>query len=136
MSAAGESTRAGVIVLYVEDAPANVRLVERILSRNRPAVELVVASDGQEGLEIARERRPELILLDLNLPGMSGEEVLLGLQEEESTRDIPVVMISGDALPGRGQRLREQGAAEFLIKPFQVQHLLDIIDRELGDGRE
>ena len=117
-------------VLYVEDNPANVKLMERILER-RPHVSLVVAMQGRVALELAREHRPALVLLDLNLPDISGEEVLRRLLSDPRTATTAVVMISGDAMPEQSGRLRELGAADYITKPLDIARVLDIVD-ELG----
>jgi CheY-like chemotaxis protein len=114
-------------ILYVEDNPSNVKLVERVLAL-RPEIRLVVAMRGALGVDLAREHDPCLILLDLNLPDISGEEVLRRLKLDPQTIDIPVVGISADATPGQRARLQAKGAADYLSKPFEVAHLLQIVD--------
>jgi CheY-like chemotaxis protein len=114
-------------ILYVEDTPSNIKLVEAILAA-RPEITLVVAMQGSVGIELAREHDPKLILLDLNLPDLPGEEVLRRLKNDPLTRDTPVVIISADALPGLADRLRASGAAGYLSKPFDVTQLLAVVD--------
>jgi signal transduction histidine kinase len=114
-------------ILYVEDNPSNVKLVERVLAL-RPEIRLVVAMRGALGIDLARERHPCLILLDLNLPDISGEEVLRRLKLDPQTIDMPVVVISADATPGQRERLQAKGAADYLSKPFEVTRLLEIVD--------
>lgn len=114
-------------VLYVEDNPSNVRLVERVLAR-RPGVSLLVAMRGSVGLELARQHRPDLVLLDLNLPDLPGAVLLERLRAEPLTRDIPVVVISADATPEQVERLKAAGAADYLTKPFDIERLLAVID--------
>jgi CheY-like chemotaxis protein len=121
-------------VLYVEDNLANVRLMERIVSR-RPGVTLLVAIQGSLALELAREHRPNLILLDLNLPDMPGVEVLRRLRADPLTATTPVVVISGDAMPGQAERVRALGANDFVSKPFNLSRLLAVID-EAGLAQE
>lgn len=118
-------------VLYVEDNPSNVRLVERILAR-RPDVSLLVATRGLAGLELARRHQPDLVLLDLNLPDVSGAVVLEGLRSDPRTREIPVVVISADATPQQTERMRSAGAADYLAKPFRIESLLAIVDDLAG----
>ena len=117
-------------VLYVEDNPANVKLMERILER-RPHVSLMVAMQGGVALELAREHRPDLVLLDLNLPDIPGEEVLRRLRADPLTATTAVVMISGDAMPQQPARLRELGATDYVTKPLDIARVLDIVD-DLG----
>jgi signal transduction histidine kinase/CheY-like chemotaxis protein len=114
-------------VLYVEDNLSNVELVERIVAR-RPEVTLVVAMQGRFALELAREHQPSLILLDLHLPDVSGEQVLRQLRADPGTSATPVVMLSADATSGQIQRLRANGATDYLTKPFDVARLLAVID--------
>jgi len=119
-------------LLYIEDTVANVRLIEEIL-RSRPSVRLLPAMMGQLGLELAREHRPDLILLDLHLPDLGGEKVLAQLQADERTRDIPVVILSADATKRTPAPLLEAGASAYLTKPIRVSRLLKIIDEHIGD---
>jgi hypothetical protein len=118
---------AAVTVLHVEDNPLNARLVERVLNR-RADVRLLAASDGETALRLARERLPELILLDLNLPGLSGAEVLSRLRADPETRGLAVVVVTAHE-PGRtSERLRGLGILECLPKPVDVGRLLDLVD--------
>jgi len=113
-------------VLYVEDNPSNVRLVEQIL-RRQPAVLLTVAMRGLEALDIARNDPPDLVLLDLHLPDLPGEEVLRMLRRDPRTEAVPVVVVSADATPGQADRLRGEGAQEYLTKPLDVRRLLEVL---------
>jgi CheY-like chemotaxis protein len=121
------------IVLYIEDNLSNLRLVQRILS-HRSTVSLISATCGEQGLALAREQRPELILLDIHLPDIEGPEVLSRLQEEPVTRRIPVVVISADATPRQIDRLLAQGARAYLTKPLDVKKFLDSIDEVLDNS--
>jgi CheY-like chemotaxis protein len=121
------STRAELSVLYVEDNESNLLLVKRLF-RDRGDLALRTASRGLEGITIARAELPGLILLDLNLPDMSGTEVLDALQAEPATAAIPVVIVSADATPEQGENLRMRGAADYVTKPFEVRHLMAVID--------
>lgn len=118
-------------VLYVEDTLNNIRFVEAVLQR-RPSIELLPAMMGMLGFDLAREHRPDLILLDMHLPDLSGDAVLRLLQAEPATRDIPVVILSADATDlARGPMLA-QGATAFLTKPIGVQALLELVDQYVG----
>ena len=124
-------------LLYIEDQDLNLRLVERIL-QPRTHYRLLTARLARPGLELAREQLPDLILLDLNLPDMTGAEVLLRLKEDPATRAIPVVMVSADAMGERIQELLLQGASGYLTKPYKVAELLRIIEETLavsGSGK-
>lgn len=118
-------------VLYVEDNLVNFRLVESVAAL-RPGIELISAMQGSIGLELARRHVPDLILLDLHLPDMSGEDVLRELSLDPRTSRCPVVVISADATPGRINRLREIGALTYLTKPIDVAKLIELLDTTLA----
>jgi signal transduction histidine kinase/CheY-like chemotaxis protein len=126
---AGTSEGAGTVI-YIEDNLSNLRLMEHIVS-NRPEVKLIAAMQGQLGLELIQEHQPDLILLDLHLPDIHGDEVLRRLRQDPRTRSIPVVMVSADATPGQIERLLEAGASDYLTKPLDVRKLLELLDRTL-----
>ena len=117
-------------VLYIEDNPSNLRLIERILAR-RGDVEVVSAMQGRFGIELARQHHPSLILLDLHLPDIGGEEILRRLLDDPVTASIPVVMVTADATVGQVQRLLSAGAAAYLTKPLDVARLLGLLDEML-----
>jgi PAS domain S-box-containing protein len=116
-------------ILYVEDNVPNLRLVEQVAAR-RPHIRLLSAMQGQMGIDLARQHRPDLILLDLHLPDMSGEEVLRTLREDPVTSAIPVVMISADATSSTAKRLLEAGARSFLTKPLDMRRFVRLIEGE------
>jgi signal transduction histidine kinase/ActR/RegA family two-component response regulator len=124
----------GKTVLYAEDMVENFRLVEQIL-RQRPSVTLLPAMLADVALDLARQHRPDMILLDLRLPDMPGEDVLLRLRADARTRDIPVVILSADATPQRIDQLRANGVADYLTKPIDVRSLLQTVDCTLGEAR-
>ena len=117
-------------VLCIEDNLSNLRLFEVILAQ-RPEVLLLSAMQGRVGLDLARQHEPDLILLDLHLPDMSGQEVFAGLRQSVITRDIPVVIISADATAPQVQRLMEAGAKAYLTKPLDVAEFLRLLDAVL-----
>ena len=119
-------------VLYVEDNKSNLQLVERILAK-RPHIKLLSAMDGPLGVELAQQHEPALILLDLHLPGMDGEEVLKHLKADERTARIPVVVVSADATNSRVERLLAGGAEAFLTKPLQVTRFMSLVDATLEE---
>jgi signal transduction histidine kinase/CheY-like chemotaxis protein len=121
-------------VLHIEDNLANLNLMERILGQ-RGDVEVVAAMQGSLGLELAREHRPALVLLDLHLPDMSGERVLQRLRDDPETSSIPVVMVSADATTGQVQRLLAAGASAYITKPVDVSALLRVLDDAMA-GQE
>jgi CheY-like chemotaxis protein len=120
-------------VLYIEDNPSNLRLVERVLS-SRKEIQLITAMHGSLGLELAEKHRPDLILLDLNLPDMVGEEVLKRLRVTPGLEKTPLVIVSADAIPSKVARFLSVGASAYLTKPFDVRNLLGVIDDLLAKG--
>jgi CheY-like chemotaxis protein len=114
-------------VLYIEDDPVNFTLVERILEF-RPALKLMHARTGEDGVELAQTHQPKLILLDLNLPDMHGSEVLRQLQHQPATAKVPVVVLSADATPSQIERLLTAGARNYLTKPFDIDPFLAVVD--------
>jgi len=120
-------------LLLIEDNLSNRKLVERALAR-RPDIELLSAMQGHVGLDLAREHRPDLVLLDLHLPDMPGREILRRLRSYPETRRIPVVIVSADATQGQVARLTDEGAAGYLTKPLDVAAFFELLDRILGDS--
>lgn len=121
-------------VLFVEDDLANIRLMERLFKK-RPQVRLITATEGNLGLSLAREHSPDLVLLDLNLADVSGEEVLLHLRQDPALQGVAVVMISGDAIPSQIKRMLDLGADAYVTKPFDVQEILHLIDSKLQHSK-
>jgi PAS domain S-box-containing protein len=115
------------IVLYVEDNLSNINLIEHIIV-HRPHVKLVAAMQGRLGLDLAREHRPDLILLDLHLPDISGEDVLQGLRQVPELHETPVIVISADATRGRIERLLSMGVVDYLPKPLDIKRFLQLLD--------
>ena len=128
--AAGRASRG--VVLYVEDNLANFKLIEQVLSR-RPGISVIPAMQGSLGLQLARDHHPDLVLLDLHLPDMKGDEVLQRLLRDPMTASIPVVIASADATQRQVERLLRMGARAYLTKPIDVPRLLETVDELLGD---
>jgi PAS domain S-box-containing protein len=122
-------------VLAIEDNPSNLRLLE-VLLRSRPEISLMAAMQGSVGLDLARQHKPDLILLDLNLPDLSGKEVLARLNASERTRDIPVIVLSADATASQIERLLNAGARAYLTKPLDVTRFLYTLNTLLSDRKE
>ncbi len=118
---------AGLTVLYIEDNLSNLHLVDRIMGRW--GVRLISAMRPQLGLDLAAEHHPDLVLLDLHLPDLPGQEVLRRLRAAPATAAIPVVILSADARPGLITRLLDQGARAFLTKPLDVKQLRTLLDQ-------
>lgn len=115
-------------VLYVEDNPANRQLMQGLLRRHRPHIQLSCATDGPLGLELARQIRPHLILLDISLPGMSGFEVLEKLRDDPGTQDIPALALSANAMPQNVEEGLEAGFLNYLTKPIDLHQVLNALD--------
>ncbi|HEY0072428.1 MAG TPA: ATP-binding protein, partial [Chloroflexia bacterium] len=118
-------------VLYIEDNLSNLKLIERILER-RTNIRLLSAMQGGLGLELAREQQPDLIMLDLHLPDMHGDEVLQRLKAAPETAGIPVVILSADATPRQVERLLAAGARAYLTKPLDVKQLIGVLEETLN----
>jgi CheY-like chemotaxis protein len=114
-------------VLYIEDNPANIEVVSRFL-RTRPAVRLQSVTSGQAGLALAAQEIPDLILLDLHLPGLHGHEVLRRLKEDPATAGIPVAILSAEAAPAVIRHMRAAGVIAYLTKPLDLAELGQLID--------
>ncbi len=119
-------------VLYIEDNLSNLRLLEVVL-QSRPEVTLLAAMQGSVGLDLARQHKPDLVLLDLNLPDISGKEVLSRLRQSPLTGEIPVIIISADATPPQIERLLAAGAKAYLTKPLNVADFLRALDETLHE---
>jgi len=119
-------------ILYIEDNPSNFELVLQMLGEYAQ-IELLWATEAQPGLELARQRRPNLILLDLHLGATDGAEVLRRLKQDALTAAIPVIVVSADATIGQAERLRTLGAADYLTKPINVKHFVELIEATLGE---
>jgi len=113
--------------LYIEDNLSNLRLVERILAR-RPEVKLISAMQGRLGLDLAQQHLPDLVLLDLHLPDIQGDEILRQLRADPRTAQLPIVMLSADATAAQIEHLRACGATGYFTKPIDVRKFLTLVD--------
>ncbi len=120
-------------VLYIEDNPANLRLIAQILGRN-PQIHLITAHTPELGLELASARRPELILLDINLPGMDGYQVLSILRSDNYLKKIPVIAISANATQHDIDRGLAAGFDEYITKPIDIVRFREVLYRLLSGG--
>ena len=118
-------------LLCVEDNPANLMLVEKLMAR-RPDIRLLTARDGARGIEIARAERPDVILMDINLPGISGIQAMAMLAQFPDTRLIPVIALSANAMPRDIERGLEAGFFRYLTKPIRVTEFMDTLDTALA----
>jgi len=114
-------------LLYVEDNPANLKLVEQLIAR-RPDLHLLSAGDGLTGIQIAKEHMPKVILMDINLPGISGIETLKLLRADPATAQIIVVALSANAMPHDIEKGLEAGFFRYLTKPIKVLEFMDTLD--------
>jgi PAS domain S-box-containing protein len=114
-------------LLYVEDNPANLMLVEDLIAR-RADLRLLSARDGNRGIEIARASRPDLILMDINLPGISGIRALKILADDPTTAHIPVIALSANAIPRDIEKGLEAGFFRYLTKPIKVDEFMTTLD--------
>jgi CheY-like chemotaxis protein len=114
-------------LLYVEDNPANLMLVEDLIAR-RPDIRLLSAMDGDRGIEIARAARPDVILMDINLPGISGVAALRILADDPATARIPVIALSANAIPRDIEKGLQAGFFRYLTKPIRVAEFMDTLD--------
>jgi len=112
-----------IMIVYVEDNISNRGLMNSIMNRV-PNMHLSMANDGTEGLELIKTSVPDVVLLDLHMPGLSGEDVLKELKADSLTANIPVVIVSADATPNRIEDLKQSGASAYLTKPIEVRDLL------------
>ena len=120
-------------VLYIEDNPANLRLVTQLLGR-RADIKVLSAEEPVSGLELAKQYKPDLILLDINLPGINGFEVLKRLREQDSIRDKPIIAVSANAMPKDIKRGLEAGFDDYVTKPIDINMLLQTVDEHLFQG--
>ena len=125
------ASEAAFTLLYVEDNAANVRLVQHIMKR-RPDVKVLTAPNAELGIELARIHKPELILMDINLPGMNGIEAMTRLKRQSETAKIPVLAVSAAAMASDVERGRAAGFVRYLTKPIRVDALLAAVDAALS----
>lgn len=132
-SRARRSARAGTRVLVIDDSPTIVALLKRMLQQNQ--FEVMEAGDAETGIEVARREVPELIFLDIVLPGMDGFNALRTLRRDPATKHVPIIMISGNAQATEQFYVQRIGADDFMKKPFsraevfnRIEALLDAED--------
>jgi len=117
-------------LLYVEDNPANLKLIEQLIAR-RPTIRLLTAVDGNQGIQMARAHQPDVILMDINLPGISGIEALTILRAEPATAHIPIVALSANAMPRDVEKGITAGFFSYLTKPIKVDEFMTALDAAL-----
>jgi two-component system cell cycle response regulator DivK len=117
-------------ILVVEDNPANLKLVLFLLEHAGHSV--ISATDAEAGLSLARERHPDLILMDIQLPGMDGLTAIEILKNEDATRAIPVIAVTALAMKGDEARIRDAGCDAYIAKPIRYQEVLDTVAAQLA----
>ena len=122
---------ARVTLLYVEDNPANLTLVEEIV-RYCPQLQLLTATDGRQGVEMARTHLPQLILMDINLPNVNGTDALKLLRADPRTAHIPVIALTANAMPGDVERSMALGFYRYLTKPINLDEFTEAINSTLA----
>jgi len=122
-------------LLNVEDNPANLMLIEDLIAR-RPDIRLLSARDGNRVIEIARASRPDVILMDINLPGISGIDALKILAEDPNTVHTPVIALSANAIPRDIEKGLEAGFFRYLTKPIKVNEFMETLNRALDHAKE
>ena len=122
-------------LLYVEDNPANLVLVEKLIAR-RNDLKLLTAIDGYLGIQLARMHQPDVILMDINLPGISGFGALKILREDPATAHIPVMALSANAVPRDIEKGLQAGFFRYLTKPIEVSAFMDALDVALHYAAE
>ena len=112
-------------VLVVDDAPLNRKLIRTILTMRK--IRVIEAVDAEQALELIRKQRPDLVLMDLQLPGLNGLEATRVLKSDPETADIPVVILSAGSIPEEDPAMREAGCAGLILKPFGAEDFLKTV---------
>jgi len=121
------------LILLVEDDEDNRDLMEFVIARSGLDVELALAENGQEAIEMTKAKRPDLILMDMQMPVMDGYQAVTILKADPEFRDIPIIAFTAQARPEDKARTREIGCAEHYIKPMDPEELLAMIQKYIGN---
>ena len=116
-------------VLIVEDNELNMKLFRDLLEAH--GVDTVETRNGMEVVEVAKESKPDLILMDIQLPEVSGLDVTKWLKQDESLQDIPVIAVTAFAMKGDEEKIREGGCEDYISKPISVTRFLEVVDKHL-----
>lgn len=117
-------------IMIVDDEPGVVKMIRYLLEKNSYLV--VSATEGEEGLKLIQEEKPDLILMDIMMPTLDGNEVMKRLKGSEATKDIPIIMLSALGQEGDVAKSLELGAIDYVVKPFHPQELLDRLKKLMG----
>ena len=120
-------------IVYIEDNAVNQKVLERALMR-RPQLQVLPATHPEAGITLVQSQLPDLVLLDINLPGMNGFEVIEILKQDPRTRSIPVIAFSANVLAEDIERSQEYGFADYLTKPIDFKLLYRVLDKHLGSA--
>ena len=120
-------------ILIVEDNELNMKLFNDLLVAH--GYETLPTSDGLEALEIARREHPDLIIMDIQLPGISGLEATKMIKDDESTASIPVIAVTAFAMKGDENKIREGGCEAYVAKPIRIDELVGVVQRFVGAGK-
>ena len=125
-------------ILYIEDNEVNTQLVQKVLSKNRPMVELVCADHARKGIELAVKNQPDLILMDIQMPDIDGIQAFKQLQTFKETIDIPVIALSANAMKHQVEEVMSIGFKFYLTKPINIKQFLEKIDqfRQVAGGEK
>ena len=127
----GQKNEARRTLLYVEDNPANLLLVEQIMLE-QPHISMFSARDGNHGVEMARAHRPDVILMDINLPGISGIEAMNILRKDQTTMHIPIIALSANAMLQEIKLVQEAGFFSYLTKPIKINEFMNALNSALA----
>lgn len=117
-------------VLIVEDNELNMKLFNDLLEAHN--INTLQTKDGREVLDIARENKPDLVIMDIQLPEVSGLEVTKWLKADDELKTIPVVAVTAFAMKGDEQKIREVGCDDYISKPISVSHFMDVVQKHLS----
>ena len=116
-------------ILYFEDNVSNIELVDGIIENYRPHIQLITSVSGINAVNLAKDSKPDLILLDLDLPEIHGSDVFINLQADPETFSIPVVIISADAMTHQIKKMLKAGVKDYLTKPIEIAVFLKMVDK-------
>jgi len=123
------------VVLIADDNADNILLIRRILRRSGMDLEIVEAHGGRDALQLATEKLPEIILLDMKMPDMDGYQAATAIKAGETTKNIPVIAVTAQAMMGDREKALEAGCSEYITKPVDAALLIETLKRFLNEGK-